>query len=141
MKKLTIIVVVVAGLLIGSVYLSRSLQTKDSNIISTRGIHWHPVVEIYVDGEKQVIPAELGLGAKHEPIHTHTEDAADGVIHLEFDSLVRKSDTRLGNFFRIWDKDIRSFGDNLTMTVNGEDNTEFENYEMQDGDKIELRYE
>ena len=52
-----------------------------------------------------------------------------------------KDDVKLGNFFRIWGKDIRSFGDGMTMTVNGEANTEFDNYQMRDKDKIELRYE
>ena len=34
-----------------------------------------------------------------------------------------------------------SFGTNVKMTVNGKENTEYENYAMQDKDKIELRYE
>ena len=33
------------------------------------------------------------------------------------------------------------FGSKVIMTVNGEENFEFENYQMRDGDKIELRYE
>jgi len=47
----------------------------------------------------------------------------------------------LENFFRNWGKDMRSFGANMRMTVNGVENTEFENYMMRDGDKIELRYD
>ena len=36
---------------------------------------------------------------------------------------------------------MRSFGTNMRMTVNGIENTEYENYQMKDGDTIELRYE
>jgi topoisomerase-4 subunit A len=36
---------------------------------------------------------------------------------------------------------IQSFGTNMKMTVNEEENTEYENYIMQDKDKIEIRYE
>ena len=34
-----------------------------------------------------------------------------------------------------------SFGANMKMTVNGKENTEYENYIMRDKDKIELRFE
>jgi len=48
---------------------------------------------------------------------------------------------KFSNFFRIWDKEFMSFGSSVTMTVNRETNTELENYEMKDGDKIELYYQ
>lgn len=77
----------------------------------------------------------MGMAA----IHTH-EDLP--LIHLEFmDGPVRKSDVALGRFFAVWGKDMRSFGENMTMTVNGAENTEYENYVMRDGDKIELHYD
>jgi len=72
------------------------------------------------------------------PVHTHD---STGVIHLEMSGLIRKENITLGQFFKVWGKDIRSFGTNMTMTVNGKENTEYENYLMQDKDKIELRYE
>lgn len=141
MKKPLIIIIVGIGLFAGAIYWSKSLQSKDPSIISRSGIHWHPIVEIYVAGVKEEIPANVGLGAVHQPLHTHVEDAQNGVIHMEFDGLVKQEDTELGNFFKIWGKDLRSFGGNLQMTVNGKENTEFENYHMKEGDKIELRYE
>ena len=63
------------------------------------------------------------------------------IIHMEFSKRVSKEDTRLGNFFKIWGKGFMEFGSTVTMSVNGTQNTELENYEMKDGDKIELRYE
>ena len=152
MKNVLIIFGIVAVLLGGSLWWSKNLQDKDLNIIARNGLHWHPILEIYVKGEKQIIPPDLGIGTQYastptyDPsmrmtaIHTH-DDADDGIIHLEFSSTVRKEDVKLSNFFNIWGKDINSFGSNVSMMVNGEPNAELGDYEMKDGDKIELRYE
>jgi len=146
MKNLMVFIAIIA-VLIGGIYWSRSLQSKDPNILSANGLHWHPTLEIVVKGEKQVIPANLGIGPQYSslpmgmtPVHTH-DDASQGIVHLEFNGVVRKEDTKLGKFFEIWDKSINSFGDTFTMTVNGEQNADLENYEMKDGDKIVISYE
>lgn len=141
MKKMFILVTVVLVLLIGATWWSKTLQKNDMSIISNEGIHWHSNLEVYVNGKKIEIPANIGLEGGHRPIHTHIEDAPQGVIHMEFEGLVRKSDTKLGQFFTNWNQDMGSFGQNMKMKVNGIDNQEFKNYEMMDGDKIELRYE
>jgi len=131
-------VVIIAGL----VWLVASTpKTPEGEILSRNGFHWHPELTIYVRGEKQEIPANIGLGGVHRPIHTHTEDAARGVIHMEFQGLVRKEDATIGRFFDIWGKDTESFGALSKMTVNGQENAELENYVMRDGDKIEVYYE
>src|SRR3989338_5113509 len=110
----------------------------ESDIVSRSAFHWHPELVIYVKGEKQEIPENIGIGAVHQPIHTH-DDAP--LLHMEFQGLVRKQDTTLGQIFKNWGKDMRSFGTNMNMTVNGEENTEYENYIMHDKDNIELRDE
>lgn len=143
---ITIVIIIFFGIFTliyfgGKDQVKNNDENKKSEIISRNGLHWHSTLLIYVKGQKLEIPANVGLGAVHNPIHTHTEDAPAGVIHMEFGELVRKSDTKLGGFFKVWNKDIRSFGPNMKMTVNGIDNTEYENYEMKDGDKIELRYD
>ena len=115
-------------------------KTPESDIVSRSGFHWHPELAIYVKGEKLEIPENIGIGAVHQPIHTH-DDSSQGVVHMEFQGLARKQDVTLGQFFKNWGKDMRSFGANMKMTVNGEENTEYENYIMGDKDKIELRYE
>src|SRR3989344_3826536 len=150
MKTILIIGVAVVVLLVGGSLLSHSLQSGDPDVISQSGVHWHPRLEIFVKGERIDVPANIGIGPQYAgmptfdtgmrmtAVHTH-EDLP--IIHLEFPALVRKSDVMLGHFFRIWGKDMRSFGTNVRMTVNGEESTEFENYVMRDGDKIELRFE
>lgn len=116
-------------------------------IKSKNGIHYHAELSVFINGKKQDIPAGVGLIGGHNPIHTHE---ADNIIHLEFNGFVKKDDTRLGSFFKIWGKDFSSQsifehknGDDgmVKMLVNGKENNEYENYPMKDSDKIEIRYE
>lgn len=130
--------VVAAVLLAGGAWWSQSLTAKDPSVVSTDGIHWHPELEIYARGERVAIPENVGLLGAHSPIHTHDDLP---IIHMEFATAVMREDTELGNFFRVWGKDFMEFGSEVTMTVNGEVNTEFASYQVHDGDRIELRYE
>jgi len=134
-------VVVVGGLLFWALSGSET-SLEDSDVVAEKGIHWHPELAIYMNGEKQEIPANVGLIGGHQPIHTHVEDVMQDVLHFEFDSVVRTDDIRLKNFFRIWgEKDIQTaFGTLERMTVNGEDSVEFGEYVVQSEDKIELFY-
>lgn len=151
MKNILIISGIAILLLMGGVWWSASLQSKNPNVISTRGMHWHFQLAIYVDGEKQQIPANIGIGPQYASVPTfdhnmrmtaiHTHEP-DGTIHLEFPNHVTREDTTLSNFFEIWGKDMMSdFGTLTSMTVNGKNLTEFGAYEVKDGDSIELRYE
>ncbi|MEY4747725.1 MAG: hypothetical protein RLZZ416_774 [Candidatus Parcubacteria bacterium] len=150
MKTIFILSGVAAVLLIGGTLWSRSIAGSDPDVVSVAGIHWHPRLAIYVKGQQIEIPANIGIGPRfagtsgYDPqmqmaaMHTHDDLP---LIHLEFMSgPVRKEDATLGQFFKIWGKDMRSFGSSMRMTVNGKDNTEFENYVMHDGDRIELRF-
>ena len=145
MKKhsMTIAIVVTLLLVVAMIWWARANQTTspaspDGEVLSLKGMHAHPQLEIYVKGEKQEIPTGLGLVGGHKPMHTHDDVP---IVHLEFPAKVTRDDTRLGKFFDIWGKDFREFGQTVTMTVNGEPNTELENYQMKDGDKIVLNYE
>ncbi len=150
MKKTALIILGVIVLLGGSVYLSKNLQKNDPNLISKNGLHWHANLEIFSKGVKQEIPINIGVGTSSAgkptfesgmqmtAIHTHE---TDGTIHMEFSGLVKKQDTKLGNLFEIWNKDFKSFGENVTMSVNDATSTEYESYEMKDGDRIVLKYE
>lgn len=151
MKTNLIIVGLIVILLFGGIWWSRSLQSSDPSVISMQGIHWHPELAIFVKGERIEIPENVGIGPMHagmpgydasmQMAAMHTHDAS-GVIHLEFmRGPVHQNDVRLGQFFSMWGKDIRSFGSNMRMMVNGAESVEYENYMMRDGDKIELHYE
>lgn len=125
-------------LLLGGSMWSQRMQSNDPSIVARSGLHWHPTLEIYVRGEKIAIPENVGLDGAHKPVHTHDDLP---VIHLEFSGVTRTDDVMLGEFFRNWGKDMRSFGANMRMTVNGQENTDYENYVMRDGDTIELHYD
>ncbi len=127
-------------------YLLTGPQIPESEIISRSGLHWHPELTIVIKGEKREIPAGIGLGSAEMPIHTHD---STGTIHLEMQGLIRKNDITLSRFFRIWGKTFNSNcildqcnspEGKVKMRVNGSENTEFENYVMQDKDIIEIRY-
>lgn len=126
-------------------------QGPTGQIISRNGLHWHPKLSIIIDGEKQKLPADIGIsGTGHEEIHTHDKDAKDGVVHMEMSGIVTKDETKLGNFFRIWGEEFTAtqildkkngLEGNVKMIVNGKENKEFGNYLMEDKDSIEIRYE
>lgn len=144
------LVVLVGGVFLFSNQQSQEVSVPEDQIVSRTGLHWHPKLDIYIKGEKQEIPANIGIGAIHQEIHTHTEDVKDGVLHMEMAGLVTKNETELGRFFKIWGKEFSKdqiFGNKtssesaIKMFVNGKDNNEFEKYQMKDKDKIEIRYE
>ena len=137
-----IIVVVTLIILFGGAFLmsKQNPPVPESEIVEKKGVHWHPKLAIYIKGEKQELEDGIGLGAKHEFIHTHTEDYKDGVVHIEKQGIVTRDDIKLSNFFKIWGKDINTNG-NYKMYVNGKENTELDSYLMRDKDLIEIKYE
>lgn len=125
-------------------------KSSESKVLSRSGIHWHPKVTVTIKGQKQEFTGDIGLGAIHEPIHTHNEDYKDGVVHLEIEGTVTEDETRLGRFFKIWGKQFNSNcvfdkcngpDGAVKMYVNGAENKEFENYPMRYEDNIEIKYE
>lgn len=145
------IVILVGGIILLSNQNKAASSMPKDQIVSENGLHWHPKLEIYIKGKKQEIPTGIGLtGSVHQEMHTHDEDAKDGVIHMEMKGTVTIDDTEIGNFFRIWGKKFgsaqifdkkNSSEGKIKMSVNGKENTEFTNYQMRDNDLIEIRYE
>ena len=138
MKTTLIIIGLTLVLLVGGSWWSSSFQAKDPNVIATNGLHWHAHLTIEVGTTTIAIPAGIGLGASEMALHTHD---ATGEIHMEFGGVVHKKDLTLGQFFKVWGKDMQSFGSDMSMTVNGTPNTEYGAYEMHDGDNIVLTYD
>ncbi len=98
-------------------------------------MHWHPELKIIVDGEDEVIPANVGLdGSCHRPLHTHD---ATGVIHLEA-QVVR--DYLLSEFLGLLGKTAEREGYDVKMTVNEKPSVEFGNLVLKEGQKIVLEY-
>lgn len=141
-----IVILVVVGFWL--LFSSRSSDEVEAKIISRRGLHWHATLKILIDGQAVQIPANVGIGVVHNPMHTHEDDE---VIHLEFQGLVTDKHLTLGNFFDVWNKKFDSqcvldkcvgseIGKTLTMKVNDASNLEFENYMLKDGDEVVIEY-
>lgn len=169
MKK-TLIIAVIALVALTASYLyfkKPATSTVQANhvaaagdIVSKSGIHWHPYLAIYIKGQQQVIPADIGTGKQYanskwyDPMmdmtdfHTHDNS---GELHWEVMSgPVTKEHVQLKAFFEVWGKtfngtqilDAKNGPDGtVKMFVNGQPNMQFENYQIKDGDKIEVRYE
>lgn len=151
-------VIIIGGILtvlmlVGAIFLLTKQQSEEASVpedqvVSRRGIHWHPTLTILIKGQKQEITPNIGIGGNiHQPIHTHDNS---GTLHLEVKGLVTKDETKLSRFFQIWGKQFNANcifdkcnGDEGTvkMTANGQENKDFENYQMKDGDNIEVKYE
>lgn len=154
-RNWTIFIVVIGAivLLVGwafstAVNSSNECKTAPAETLNIGGhtnlaMHIHPRIQIIIDGQQQQIPANIGVG--HElmrPIHTHD---SSGEIHVEGPC---KRDFVVGDFFKIWGKEFSNecIFDNcidsgtLTMSVNGQQNTEFENLVLKDKDNIVINY-
>ncbi len=171
--KTTIAIIVVAGAVLGVVFWNRDSTPKatvqeqsasslsnQNDIISQSGIHWHPELSIIIKGEKQPIPANIGMGMQfagypqYDSMMTmtnmHTHDAS-GQLHWEvMQGPVKEDDIRLNQFFNVWGKKFTSScifdtcngpEGRVIFKVNGKDNPDFENYLVKDKDKIEIIFE
>ena len=146
--KYAVIGVVALAFVFGFIFFStNSMNSLTSNTmieVPKNPIHWHPHLKIIIDGKDIEIPEGIGLGSVHDPVHTHDNT---GEIHLEFERPTAQQMV-LGYFFKVWDKkfnkdcifDYCSDKGVLKMTVNGNENNDFENYPMKDGDQIIISY-
>ena len=109
------------------------------------GMHIHPNLRITVNGQDEEIPANTGVSAGcMRPLHAHD---STGRLHIEFPS---QRNFTLGEFFKVWGKNFSSSQildyatdeiHTISMTVNGQESTEYENLIFKDADRIEIKYE
>ena len=108
-------------------------------------LHIHPKLEIIINGEKQIIPANVGIDSScMRPVHTHDQT---GTLHVEWKT---KRDFPLSDFFRVWGKifnqnQILDFqvdeNHEIILTKNGQKSEEYENLIMRDRDQISIIYQ
>lgn len=151
-KRWVFIGVVALGLGAGGIFMGRNIDFRsasqqESVVLASNGMHWHSHLSIKILGEEQEIPAGIGLGVVENPIHTHE---TDGIIHMEFRGRVTADQVKLSKFFDVWGKTFsrdcifdkcKGEEGKVKMLVNGQENLEFENYVMRDGDSIEILFE
>jgi hypothetical protein len=152
---LTAAVVIAAGVFWGGWKIAHAPTLSDAEkqtaaldqcIQHTRvGMHTHAHLAIRINGEDIPIPANVGVSAScMRPVHTHDDS---GELHLEFP---KPQSVMVKDFFAVWDKVfspsciLDACNDNgvqVKMLVNGEENSALADYQIQDGDKIEIIYE
>ncbi len=137
-----IIILVLTGAGFGIYKIITAPKLVEGEIAAKNGLHWHAHVSILIDGKEESIPADIGvtgdMGAGGDPMELHTHDTS-GIVHAEFSGLVSKDQLRIGKLFQAWGKDFSKDsvlghkaenGHTISMTVNGIQNTDFENYEI-----------
>lgn len=107
--------------------------------------HIHPNLEIIINGQKQEIPANIGVRPTcMNSLHTHDNS---GVIHVESPE---KRDFNLSDFFAVWNKTYNKDqildykvdeGHIVRQTVNGKEVQDYENTVLKDKDEIVIYYE
>lgn len=122
-------------------------------------MHIHPILKIFIDGQAQEIPANIGVeGLSGDSTHEqakasatclhflHTHDAS-GTLHVESPVPM---DYSLGDFFAVWgktftkDQILDSKVDDkhhIHFIVDGQENSDFENLILKDKQQIEIKYE
>jgi len=134
----------ISGTLKEDEYCANQLVTE-MNIGSHQNLknHIHQELEIIIDGEKQSIPANIGIvPGVMRPIHTHD---SSGEIHVEGPCT---RDFTLGEFFDVWGKEFDSTrifdktteNGTLKLYVNGQESTEFRNLILIEGINIKIEY-
>lgn len=107
--------------------------------------HIHPHLEILINGEKQVVSADIGIkpGCMNA-LHTHD---ASGTLHIESPE---KRGFTLADFFAVWgrvfnrNQVLQSVVDSvhrIRVTVNGVEVDTYENTVLRGTDQIVISYE
>lgn len=159
MKTTLAAVVVLTVLLLGGILVMRGnapqpeSQSKKTNrevaLTCTTDMatefHIHPTLEILVNGEKQLIPADIGIQSScMNALHTHD---MIGTIHVESPE---KRDFTLADFFAVWEQPFSSqevLGYKVDAThrikvmVDGVEVDGYENTVLKDKEKIIISYE
>jgi hypothetical protein len=154
--KKWVILILVVGVIFYGVFLlingimneSEECKTLPASELNIGGhtnlkLHTHQDLTIMIDGVKQIIPGNIGLGNNlMRPVHTH-----DGTGHIHTEAPCIR-DLTLGDFFDIWNKpfnenqilDKTSETGTISLTVNGKLNTDFRNLILRDGQNIVIEY-
>jgi hypothetical protein len=160
MGKITAIIIVLSVILLGAMLFMRPTASGPQLIQTDRtnrevalacdpemanGFHIHPILEIRINGEKIVVPANIGVRPTcMTALHTHTPD---GVVHVESPE---ERDFTLSDFFAVWEqpftKDqildhVADANHRIRITVDGGEVDTFENTILRDGEYIVISYE
>lgn len=100
--------------------------------------HIHPQLIITVDGENEVIPANVGITNEcMAEVHTHD---ASGELHVESVYMGNIGELRLRDFFRVWDREIEREGYGVEIRVGGDVVESADDVRFRDKEQLEIIY-
>lgn len=135
-----VVVIAVAVILVGSREIPKPEIIAHGETVA---YHYHVTTEYYLDNQRQVVPADIGVGidANHPlaqygvagiaPVHTH---ASDGLIHME--SKDGERPFTFGEFLELWGVDLED--KQVTLFANGQRVADSQNYVLNDMDNLRL---
>lgn len=98
--------------------------------------HIHSDLEVYVDGQKEVLSRDIGVARNcMAEIHTHDDS---GVIHLE--SASSEKQFTLSQFFGVWGKTMEREGYNTEVIADGLTVADPANLVLKDRQQIVIKY-
>lgn len=113
---------------------------------SNIGVHYHPIIEIVINGQQVTIPANTGInhdGCSMRGVHTHD---SSGKIHIEMD---KKYNVPAESFFIIWGETFNEnqildyvVDDNheIVVTLDGERVNTYEDTVIEDQEVLRIEY-
>jgi 4-amino-4-deoxy-L-arabinose transferase-like glycosyltransferase len=117
-----------------------SAEKKDEKTLM---MHIHTHLNVTVDGEPIIVPANIGIdpnlykdhsldeyGPQKSPLHTHT---SSGTVHIESKIIANYT---LGEFLNVWG--INLDGKVAKLTVDGKPVPDYQNHILRDGQGINL---
>ena len=110
--------------------------------------HTHSYLSITISGNNVAIPSDVGIQDEFcsngmRGVHTHDDT---GKLHIETPGQINAT---VGAFFVIWGEQfddthilnkVANDENEVVMFVNGQQNSDYKNYVMQDDDVIEIEY-
>lgn len=126
-------------------------KSTPTDLYTETEVHWHASYTVITCGQVRPMPKPFGEHHLGLPLlHTH----GDGLIHIE-GRIWKKEDIMLGKYFEaigvnFKDNELIEYknGDlcngkegKVKLYVNGKENKELTKYIIQDGDKIEVKFE
>lgn len=124
----------------------RRLEAGVPTMAEGGGEHFHPLLEVYVRGERIPVPANIGIDPARPPeamagLHTHD---TSGTIHNE-----AGTGSTLGQFFAVWGVPFSptqlgpheaSGKEQLQVSVDGEPSDAYGGLELADGQEIVVAF-
>lgn len=145
-KGITIIGIVAIGLMVWGSTLTPTLKPwSDTTSVGclpnghqNLALHIHPRLSIVVDGEKEAVPANIGI-RENCMAEVHTHDTT-GELHIETVTVERGDLFTLQDFFDVWEMELEREGYVVQVFHNGREQEMLSDVPLRDGENLEIVY-